>query len=240
MSRRFLFIVLLFISCSIHAIAQTDYYYYQGNEIPLFLNENKVCICIPAERGDILERFLANVQTLAMIKDVALPLYIITPSEYQKLSSQDFWAEDSKHVIFTSCYFTQGNEEVYVSPHLHVELKKEEDIDILASYVELYKLMNLGQVSQQMPLWYILSVTPETEKSCLTCANELYESGHFASSSPGLVYSDGDALVYTTVRNMNTATIEESSDIYDLQGRRLTGKPTKGLYIQNGKKVMVK
>ena len=27
---------------------------------------------------------------------------------------------------------------------------------------------------------------------------------------------------------------------YDLQGRRLTGKPDKGLYIQNGKKVMVK
>ncbi|MBR4644323.1 MAG: hypothetical protein IKO73_04110 [Bacteroidaceae bacterium] len=29
-------------------------------------------------------------------------------------------------------------------------------------------------------------------------------------------------------------------DIYDLSGRRLSGKPAKGLYIQNGKKVMVK
>ena len=28
--------------------------------------------------------------------------------------------------------------------------------------------------------------------------------------------------------------------IYDLQGRRLTDKPTKGIYIQNGKKVVIK
>lgn len=33
---------------------------------------------------------------------------------------------------------------------------------------------------------------------------------------------------------------QTSTIVYDLQGRRLTGKPTKGLYIQNGRKVMVK
>ena len=239
MSRRLLFMVLLFISCSLHAIAQTYYYYYRGNKIPLFLNENKVCICIPVERGDILERFLATVQTQAMIKSETLPLYIITPSEYDKLSSQDFWAEDSKHVVFTSSYFTQGNDEVYIYPHLIVKIKKEEDIDLLASYAEQYKL-NIIYNSPLMPLWYVLSVTPESEKSCLACANELYESGDFASSSPDFVPSDSDALVYTTVRNITTIPTEKSTDIYDLQGRRLTGKPTKGLYIQNGRKVMVK
>ena len=31
-----------------------------------------------------------------------------------------------------------------------------------------------------------------------------------------------------------------SSAFYDLQGRRLTDKPTKGVYIQNGKKVVIK
>ena len=31
---------------------------------------------------------------------------------------------------------------------------------------------------------------------------------------------------------------QKESHLYDLQGRRLTGKPTKGLYIQNGRKVI--
>jgi hypothetical protein len=31
---------------------------------------------------------------------------------------------------------------------------------------------------------------------------------------------------------------QKESQLYDLQGRRLTGKPTKGLYIQNGRKVI--
>ena len=30
------------------------------------------------------------------------------------------------------------------------------------------------------------------------------------------------------------------STLYDLQGRRLTTQPTKGVYIQNGKKVVIK
>ena len=33
---------------------------------------------------------------------------------------------------------------------------------------------------------------------------------------------------------------QKESHLYDLQGRRLTGKPIKGLYIQNGKKFVVK
>ena len=40
-----------------------------------------------------------------------------------------------------------------------------------------------------------------------------------------------------TPLRMNEGT---SSTVYDLQGRRLTSKPTKGIYIQNGRKVVVK
>ena len=34
--------------------------------------------------------------------------------------------------------------------------------------------------------------------------------------------------------------IKDTSLLYDLQGRRLTGKPAKGLYIQNGRKIIAK
>ncbi len=35
MNRKYLFLLLVFISCSIHAMAQTDFYYYRGKKIPL-------------------------------------------------------------------------------------------------------------------------------------------------------------------------------------------------------------
>ena len=88
-----------------------------------------------------------------------------------------------------------------------------------------------------MLLWYILHVNPETEKSPLECANELYESGDFAESVPDFA---GSIVLDTAIRNVASAIPEVSSDLYDLQGRRLNAQPTKGIYIRNGKKVVVK
>ena len=50
MREKLLLIMLVFITCSVPAIAQTDYYYYEGRKIPLFLNKNKVCISIVSIR----------------------------------------------------------------------------------------------------------------------------------------------------------------------------------------------
>ena len=83
----------------------------------------------------------------------------------------------------------------------------------------------------------ILHINPESEKSPLECANEIYESGDFAESLPDFA---GSIVRDTSIRNITSASPEVSSDLFDLLGRRLTGKPTKGIYIQNGKKVVVK
>ena len=162
------------------------FYYYRGNKIPLTRNENTVIVSIPKENKEVSERIKTNVLTLASIWAEAYYIYAITRTEYEKLTLLDFWAEDSKSIILTSSYFTERNDEVYESPYLNVQLKKEEDIDLLTSYAEQYKLTIFGN-SPLMPLWYILAVTPESEKSPLDCANELYESGNFASSAPDLV-----------------------------------------------------
>lgn len=162
------------------------YYYYEGNKIPLTLNENKVVVSIPKDYGEITERFRANVQTLFMINDEVFDIYVIPQSEYEKLTTLDFWEKDAKFIVLTSSYFTESNEEVFATPYLNVKLKKEEDIDLLTSYAEQYKLTIVGN-SAFMPLWYILAVTPESGKSPLECANELYESGNFVSSVPDLV-----------------------------------------------------
>ena len=214
-----IYLLLLFISCSIHATAQTDYYYYKGNRIPLTINENKVCISVPKDCDDTCGRIRA-----------------ITQSDYEKLTSQDSWEEDSKSVMLTSCYFTENNEEVYATPYLNVKLKKEEDRDLLNSYAEQYKL-TIVDFSSLMPLWYVLSITPDSEKSSVQCANELYESGDFAHSEPDFASN----TIIMNVRNiLPTESTEEYPETYDLQGRRLKGKPAKGLYIKNCRKIIAR
>ena len=237
-NRKALLMLLLFISCSIHMIAQTDYYYYQGKKIPLTLNENKVCVSISKDNNNISERIRSNAMVLGTIKDENYDILVITRSDYEKLTSLDFWKEDAKSVIVTSSYFTENNDEVFATPYLNVRLKEEQDIDLLNSYMEKYKLM-ITWHSPNMPLWYALALTPESEINSVKCANELYETGYFASSIPDFV-SDDLLDKTTSVPSITFATTAESTGIHDLQGRRLSRKPARGIYIEDGKKIMIK
>ena len=189
-SKKLLMMILFVISCSIHATAQTDYYYYKGKKIPLTLNDKKVCVSMSKDNKDVSERIRANVQVLSTIKDETYDIFVITQSDYEKLTSQDFWKEDAKSVIITSCFFTEDNEEVVASPYLNVELKTEEDIDLLTSYAEKYKLRFGIWHSSLMPLWYVLAITPDSEKNSVECANELYESRDFAVAVPDFCSDD--------------------------------------------------
>ena len=236
-SRFFLLMLLCFISCSIHAIAQTYFYYYNGNKIPLTLNENKVVISIPKECDEIVERIFANVQVLDTIKDETFGIYIITRSDYEKLTLLDSWEEDAKSVILGYSFFTGENMEAFATPYMTVELKKEQDLDLLTSYAEKYSLRIVEQNSF-MPLFYVLSITLETGKTAMEIANALWESGNFASSEPDLAaYLIFDV---TGIQDITTAKTDVPSRVFDLQGRRLAEKPTRGIYIEDGKKRMVK
>ena len=168
---------------------QTAYYYYKGGKIPLTQNENKVVVSIPKEYDGVCKRIRANLPVLNTITDQVFDSFIIPRSDFERLTSQDFWEEDAKSVVLTSSYYTEDKTEVFETPYLNVKLKKEEDASLLASYAERYRLKIDGN-SSYMPLWYILHVTPESEKSPLKCANEIFESGEFASAVPDLSSDD--------------------------------------------------
>ena len=143
------------------------YYYYQGKRIPLTLNENKVIVSIPKEYDGISKRIRANLPVLSTIKDGVFDSFIIPRSDFERLTSQDFWEEDAKSVVLTSSYYTEDKTEVFETPYLNVKLKKEEDASLLASYAEKYRLKIVGNDSF-MPLWYILHVTPESDRQYQT------------------------------------------------------------------------
>ncbi len=219
--------------------AQKEFYYYQGKKIPLTLNENKVCVSIPKTCNKTSESIQANVKVLTTIEDNTFDIFVITRSDYEKLSSLDSWGEDAKSVILTSAYFTEDNEEVYSTPYLNIKLKKEEDKDLLTSYAEKYRLRIHSQ-NAFMPLWYILSVTLDSEKSPMECANELFESGDFAASVADLAAANIMLNDQTFIQHITTSKIEGPSKIYDLHGRQLNVVPEHGLYIQGGKKTFCK
>ena len=177
----------LYYGAHLYPTAQSYFYYYKGDKIPLILNKNKVVVSISKECNLACERIFSNVQPLDTIRSEEFEMRVISRSDFEKLTLMDFWKEDSKSVILTSCYYTENYEEVFSTPHLTVRLKKEQDIDLLSSYAEKYGLRIVKQNSF-MPLWYILSVTLDSKKSPLECANVLFESGDFASSEPDLAF----------------------------------------------------
>ena len=176
--------ILFIISCSLYTKAQTShFYYYKDKKIPLIVNDKKICVSIPKDSEKTSKRILANVKILSKIKDDEFDIFVILRSEYEKLISLDSWKEDKKYVIISPSYKTTDEAEVFTSPYLNIQLKKKEDIDILMSYAEKFKLKIVKQ-DIFMPLWYILATTLDCDKNTLEYANTLWESGRFAASVP--------------------------------------------------------
>ena len=164
-------------------------YYCNGKKIPLIVNDNKVCVSIPTEDKQTTERFFKNVKVLDIISDEIFDIAVIHRLEFEKLTSSESWKEHSKSVISTPSYRTSDNSEVFSTPYINVQLKKEQDLDILTLYAEKYGLKIIKNVPS-MPLWYILAVTPDCNMNPLECANELYESGQFAESLADLAFNN--------------------------------------------------
>ena len=248
MNRKNLLMLLFVISCSTHAMAQTDYYYDDlGNKITITLNEDMVCLSIPTDCDKVNERICANVEILFSKTDEFFDIYFITRADLDKLTSQDFWIDDSKSVIITPSYYIENDEwgkvygAAYSTPYLGVKLKKEDDKDLLNSYIEKYNLQ-ITMHRKSMPLWYFLSVTPESEISPLECANEMFESGGFASSVPDFAYAGYGGYEPNAVRNLTISKSGAFSDTYNLQGRRMSENQSlqPGIYVKDGRKFMVK
>lgn len=185
MSKKFVLLLLLHISCSIGIFAQTTYYYYKGDKIPLTIDNNKICLSLPRNKRPIGKELLKDVQVLDTIRDTVFDISIIRQSDLKRLSSTKSWEKEAKNVLLSPTYRTNEGREVYLTPYLYVKLKRVQDIDILASYAQDYSL-RIVKRNSFLPLWHILSISQETGKNALDIANALWECGNFAASAPDL------------------------------------------------------
>ena len=240
----------LFLSASVSEVkAQTDYYYDDdtGKKTPITLNENKLLVSILKDYDEISKRIRANVQALYAASDKAFDFFFITRSDFDKLTSQDFWEEDAKSVIITPGYIKDDDRgdfyrEIFALPYVCITLKKDEDIDLLAPYLEKYRLEISWIGTWMTPIAVHLSLTLDSKKGPLEIANEMFESENFASSEPDFAFAGNGAYETDVVRSITTSKTGASSDTYDLQGRRMAeDQPLqRGIYVKDGRKFVVK
>ena len=185
MTKKFILLLLLFISCSVGAIAQTTYYYYKGDKIPLTIDNSKVCLSIPKNKRAVNKEFLKDVQVLDTIRDTVFDISIIQQSDLKRLTASKSWGKEARNVLLSPSYRTNEGREVYLTPYLYVKLKREQDIDLLVSCAKDYNL-RIVKRNSFLPLWHILSISQESSQNALDIANELWESGNFAASAPDL------------------------------------------------------
>ncbi|MBQ9217804.1 MAG: S8 family serine peptidase [Muribaculaceae bacterium] len=178
-------LAFLFIMCPVGVIAQTNFYYYKGNKIPLAIDNDKICVNIPNNGKGINNIVLKDISALSKIKDSEFDIFIIKQSDLPRLSVSNLEIDGHKTISFSPCFKTMAGAEVYSTPYLNVRLKKEQDIDLLASYADKYGFKIIKNDSL-LPLWYILAVSPETDATALEVANALWESGEFAAAVPDL------------------------------------------------------
>lgn len=170
-----------------------SYYYSKGKKLSLKEDSTVYCISFDTSINS------ANINRLGLgnkIEDQKFEIYICENKTKQysndNLSFKKQLEKNFENAIINPCFQTESGEIVYLSPYLNIRLRKEADYNLLEKVASEYKL-NIVSQDKFLPLWYVLSVTNETNGSSLEIANIIYEAGMFAESIADFV-SENDAL----------------------------------------------
>ena len=98
-----------------------------------------------------------------------------------------------------------------------------------------------GNVSLKLGFWRYNGTVVAAHRCFITGKDldDALKAGNFNNSKEGGAFYFGDGEV-TGIRTVVTEPEKTEQVVYDLQGRRVIGKPAPGIYIVNGKKVVVK
>lgn len=184
-------IFLLFaLAVNIVSYAQDAFYYYDGKQIPLTENASKIVVISPLAGNAGISN--GNLQFEKSISDSRsiIEVYKVKPSMTAQSVKSLAYASVSNPVSIQSCFVTEDGKELIPTGYIDVKLKSEKDYPALQSTARQYDCEIIGQ-NPFMPLWYSLRLSETSGRDAVVVANSIYESGKFASSSPGFSF---DAL----------------------------------------------
>lgn len=165
------------------SLSENPYYYSMGEKIPLTKVNDRMCVAVS------LSTQISLPSDCSVVKEFKDDYFRIIVCENKVRNGIGSDAESFKAkllavsptAIVSPCYKTASGDNVGVSPYLNVELKQATDSTLLETAARVNNLTIVSQ-SKFLPLWYILSVTPETNCTSLDIANWLYETGLFGES----------------------------------------------------------
>ena len=183
--------LLMLLTFPILLFSQQDYYYYTGEKMVLERNIEKASVILPKSITENMGNWTANYSDVEIVFDnnydirvLKLTTDVSTP-EMVKESLPETIASDA---VVLPVYRNSQFDELILTNYLYVKLKADGDFDLLRSVAENYDLEIVG-TDEYTPLWYTLSVTKETGKSTLNVANEIFETGFFASAFPAFSFN---------------------------------------------------
>lgn len=176
-------VIFMLLTGWLSSIAVNPYYYSMGERIPLTKVNDRMSVAVPLSTVISLPYDCSVVREF---KDDHFRI-IVCENKVRKRSGSDSDSFKAKLqavsplAIVSPCYKTTAGDNVAVSPYLNVELKQAADSTLLETAARVNNLTIISQ-GKFLPLWYILSVTPETNCTSLEIANWLYETGLFGES----------------------------------------------------------
>ena len=174
MRYRLLYSILILLSF-VTAVYSQNYYWYNGNKISL-------------QQGDkwyILYKEDNNLNREESQNNVSTPS--LSLAKFMCEIGVDKTTYNTKNIVYQTPSFLcfDGTQDMYVTHRFYVKLKQTEDFDLLQNLAEQYHIEIEQDVD--LPLWYIISCSENSQYNALELANIFYETELFAASEPEFI-----------------------------------------------------
>ena len=198
-------IILFIISViAMSAFAQTEYYYFKGQRVPLTVNPKKVNVIsmatgpqfAPAVNPNALP---AGLEVGAVIPGNPYNMCVIEnkTSNIALLHNYLNSIVNPNYNLVLPCYYDHNGKELFTTNKIYIELKNSTDFIKLQSVISVYNLLIIRQ-NKYMPLWYTVSITKQTPYNTIQMANILYELGYFLSVEPEFRFNAKESISWDT------------------------------------------
>jgi subtilisin family serine protease len=190
--KKYFFTLLFFFLGALLVNAQGNYfYYYKGEKVLLTLDKKLLNIITKAEFSKTSISNL-NLKDFELVDNDsqknAIIEYSTEPSDiefYQKLNA----LKSNVNINHVNLFFKRNEHiSIGISNIFYIKLKSDTEYNILEQIATQKNLQIIKQIPN-MPLWYMISLKPNSSENSLDLTNQLWESNLFADVDAGFLFN---------------------------------------------------
>lgn len=162
-----------------------DYYYSNGEKVPLITNDSQIVVITPKEVATSIPSVYGLTPKSTITDDVLNIVVCDIPKVFNAVRRAKLVAETNSDSVIsvTSCYEDRFGTKLVQTGYIYVKLKSQSDYYKLTGETTKYDC-EIVRRNSFMPLWYTLRLKSNSNRTPLEVANAIYESGKFDSAYP--------------------------------------------------------